>query len=789
MRLRAAPPPARGVVYRLSATVRSVLLLTAAALLTTAVLFPELVLGRGLPLSNEYGLSDLLDVNLPLRAWTAAQLRSGHLPVWCPGAFGGAPLFSIPEAVPAYPFSTLFYLAFSPVRATAWSLLLHLVLAGTGAGMLVRRLGASKGGQVLAAAVTAGGLWLPEHFRQMNLLQAAAWVPWAWLAVERWLEEPSWCRAAQLGLCGGMLALAGHAQILHHAVVALGLWTVYRLLTGPVAFRRGGSDLLRRGATLLLAAGLALLIAAPALLPVAELAGMAIRGDNARFQRLFPSHPRFLLTLLHPGLCGDPTHGPLGHGVIWWEEALYVGLAPLVLAAGWLALGWRRADERGRWGGLVLVGGAGLTLAYAHALGPLALIARLVPGGGQFRFPERYLWFTTLALIAAAALGWTEIEHRISRRAAAAARVRRWGPVLVFLLAVIDLRLTVVPLCPVADPAPQLARPAVLDVPDVARVPPGVERWSQRFATYTRRRLSRAAMVAARGWTGPQEPYGAMRAGMVGEYGMLWGWSTIQGYLGVVPRWAALATADQQTMGVAAELEDRDGNPLPPDRLRLWAAWTGILGARWVASAVPLRHPSLRPAGVAHTPMGWDLHVYENRLWAGPAWIGHRVAVIPEERQLLRYLAFRPPSEDRTVVVQAPLPGPAEPLPPGARSSLTLRGDLTAGRLHLSGEAGAPGVAVLCLNWHPRWRVERDGRPLPTARVNLTQVGVPVARGPVQLELHFDDRLEKCCLIACLLGLISTAALLLAACRRPPAPGLQDPHAPSQPEPAAAGNR
>lgn len=760
--LSSAPP------VRTMSVWRTLLLLAGASLLTVAVLFPSMLLGRGLPLSNEYGLSDLFDVNLPLRAWTAAQLRAGHFPVWYPGAYGGIPLFSLPEAAPAYPFSTLFYLLFPPVAATAWSLVAHLMLAGVGAGLVARRLGASLSGQVLAAVVISGGLWLPEHARQLNLVHAAAWVPWLWLALERWLRAPTLREGAILGLVGGLLGLAGHAQILHHSIIALGVWALYRL----IVLHRGGhatrAELLHRAGTLALAAVVGLLIAAPALLPVAELAGMATRADNAGFQRRFPPHPGFLATLLRPMLFGDPTLGPLAEGLVWWEEALYVGLLPLVLAVGWLALAGRNRRQRRVWIGLIVLSVIALLLAYAPAWAPAGGVARLLPGASQFRFSQRYLWFVTLVFAVGAGLGLTALERWIAQRAQAGTqRWMRWAPALVLLLTVADLRLTIPRVCPVGDPSPQIARSAVLDLPALAGEPEA-GRWSERFATYSRRRLTQDAVYAAHAWSGPQEPYGAMRAGMIGQYPSLWGWGNIQGYLGLTPRWAALATSDQHVSGIAWNLEDPEGKPLPEERLGLWLGWTGTLGARWITSAVPLKHPLLRAAGAAPTPSGSSAYLYENRAWTGAAWIAHGGAVAPVERDLLRYLAFRGPAQNRLMALQAPIPEPIQPLPSGAQSTLNVSGDPATGRLHVSGSAGAAGLAIINMDWHPRWRALRSGREIRSYRVNLAQVGVPVQAGAVEFDLRFDDRLERGCVAACLVGLLlGLGTPLLARKTRP----------------------
>ncbi len=200
------------------------------ALAAVACVYPGLMLGREIPISNEgFALSDLLDVNMPLRVWGARSLAHGHLPLWYPGCAGGMPLAAIPEAAPYDPPSTLFYMMLPPGPATAYTIVLHLVLAGVGAAMLTRHWGAKPAGQALAALLLSVGLHLPAHMRQLNVLQAEAWIPWAWLFWDRLFLGPSRRNAAGLGLSLGLLGLAGHPEILHHTLVVLGFWTLIRL--------------------------------------------------------------------------------------------------------------------------------------------------------------------------------------------------------------------------------------------------------------------------------------------------------------------------------------------------------------------------------------------------------------------------------------------------------------------------------------------------------------------------------------------------------------------------------
>lgn len=760
------------------------------------LVFPGLVIGTSIPISNELTMSDLLDVGMPLQSFAARTLAGGRLPLWYPGCYGGLPLASIPEAVPYYPFAIPFYMVFPLTRACAWILAFHLLLAGVGAGLLAGRLGASLPGQALTALATGLGLWLPNHFRQTNMMFAAAWVPWVWLALERWLERPTVRRATVLGLAGGAQALGGHLQILHNTAVLLGLWTLARLafMHGPLWPGNAGSPAaetgkalesaepsvpaeasqparprsegarmwLRRLTGLALAAALTIAISGPHLFPVAEMARLSQR------ERLLAQHssqpprpdPAFLLTLIVPFRYGSPVTGDVSKGIVHVGPAQYIGLLPLLLAVGMLGLGWRKRDARHIWGLLTFFLLASLWLACAQCWDITAWTLRLVPGMSRFRFPFRALWFTSLALALAGGLGLTwalgYLDRRYGRRAR---RPLLLVAVAVPLIALVDMAATVRFFCPVRRPGALLEEPMSGRMLREAGADPTA--FGERVALRGNLRvLSSKAFIAARGWSGQTTPYVELRQLLHQQHASLWGWQTVLGYIALAPSWTRDAIGDNYQPGMYLGLDPAFNPGSDKASLDRWADWAGLIGGRWVLAAEAINHESLSPIG-ALKGQTLNCFLYENKRWAGPARIYHRAASGVEKEA--SYL-FHQSADFQSEVVIAESRPEAERMaapPPGSEETLDVK-SARPERIQVHCCLAAPGIVLLNQGYHPRWRFRIDGgnwqKPV---RVNLCQTAFFVGPGEHRVELRFDGRLEKISLAVALLTLLACGVVLV----------------------------
>lgn len=361
----------------------------------------------------------------PWRLQAARAVRAGRVPLWNPYQFGfagGTPLLANSQSAPLYPPNVLFYLL-GPRHVWAafgLSAALHLLIAATGMYRFLRgvirvgRLPALLG----ATTWTLSGpvvTWLALP----TFLGVSCWLPWLLLLVRR-AHERAGTRDGRLAALGagtvaGTLLLAGHLQVAFYCLLAAGAYAAW---LGVRGWRAERVRPVRWLAAVAGAGALAACLCAPQLLPTLELSRVSHRtggaseaGYAAYSDTALPA--RNLVTLLAPGFFGDPNAGTYWNlvgqtrsPVNYAELALYVGVAPLLLAAYALALpGWRRAsdlflEDRPFFAALAL-------LALLMALG--TTVNRVfyfgVPGFAQTGSPARSLLLLAFSLSLLAGMG------------------------------------------------------------------------------------------------------------------------------------------------------------------------------------------------------------------------------------------------------------------------------------------------------------------------------------------------------------------------------------------------
>ena len=364
---------------------------------------------------------DLASFLYPIYAFAQRSLHAGHLPLWNPHLYLGAPHVADVQAGWLYP-PTLLTLLLTPTLTYRHLELLsiaHFFWAGAGMFFLLRSLLTSPGAASEQApaglawwAALAGSLAfmfsdpLLTHFGNYNLLAAASWLPWVLWAfraqstqvdfapVAATFSRPA-SRPLLTGLCLGLAALAGHPQtvlIITLALVALALLEIYFT---PSPRRTPALALTGR---LLITLALAFLLAAPVLLPAALHTPFTQRAAFSYGQASqFSLSPSQWIGLVVPAFFG---RGPQLHWGPWDRvEVGYLGILPLALALLAVLL----HPDRRVWRWLALVG-VGMALALGFYSLPHGWLT-LLPGFAQMRAPARFLLLTDLGLAVLAAFG------------------------------------------------------------------------------------------------------------------------------------------------------------------------------------------------------------------------------------------------------------------------------------------------------------------------------------------------------------------------------------------------
>ena len=363
----------------------------------------------------------------PWHVYAWETLKSGHLPLWNPLSGLGAPLIANYQSAFFYPPNWIYFLLawMGGEAAMAWGMGLlaaaHLSLAGVGMVRLARELGLTPTAQTVSGLAfgLSGYLVTRSHFLSINAV--VAWLPWILWAVYRLINSTSFRqtleRALSVTFFLSLLLLAGHAQTAWYTLLLAGMWVIFwgwnhtsRVTPRVLRFK----FLFRAVLLFALASLLAATLAAIQLLPTAELLSHSQRANGAEydFVMTYSFWPWRFLGLLAPGLFGSPVTGDYwGYGN-FWEDAIYIGLLPLILA---LRAIFTKKSSTSK---LPLSFFRFLTsltaLSFLLALGQntpiFPFLYRFIPTFDLFQAPTRYSIWAVFALALLAGMGaetWT----------------------------------------------------------------------------------------------------------------------------------------------------------------------------------------------------------------------------------------------------------------------------------------------------------------------------------------------------------------------------------------------
>ncbi len=351
----------------------------------------------------------------PLFEWASQQLRNGEFPLWCPQILGGYPIFADSELGLASPAVLLAMLALPSDIAFVMLRLVFVGVAAVGAYGLARAWNLTRAAAVIAGLTFSLGSFLPAHIQHENVVRTAAWLPVILACIERALRSRTHARRRWV-LSGaasmGFAALGLHPEILLVnllTAVAYGVLRSWSPFKDPRYFVRTS---IRNVVIIGTVALTGLALAAVQLVPLAELGPLSARAGVFPYQDVAGQTftPFGLVQLLLPYVFRGPDHQQWG---LWthWESYLYVGLAPLVLAA--IAVWHARHHRIWLW---VVLGLFGLTIALGR-YSPVDVFGLLwrTPGLGWLRAPGRFELVVVLALSMLAAHGMTVLQARARR--------------------------------------------------------------------------------------------------------------------------------------------------------------------------------------------------------------------------------------------------------------------------------------------------------------------------------------------------------------------------------------
>lgn len=377
-----------------------------------------------------WGLPALQFVPWWVQAWTSIQ--EGSLPLWNPLVGMGAPLLANYQLAFFYPPNWL-YLAAAAVGGTAgiaWiqapSVALHLVWAGLGMACLVRELKLNRLAQVSAGLAfgLSGYLVARGWFLSMNV--TLAWLPWILYAttlfardVVRTTHGRDQVRSIlRLAMVLALQLLGGHAQIAWYSILLATVWFAYWVFEYG---KQEDSDIriieeknsktvsiyVKASLIFAMTGVIALVLSAIQLIPTAEYLLQSSRAYEVDFEQamVYSFWPWRLLGLVTPGFFGNPSYGDYWGYATFWEDALYIGLAPFLLAIR-VIFSRKLSKQMGRLRILlVTIIVVSLTLAFGTFTPIYKVLYEYVPTFGMFQSPARWAILAVISISLLAAIG------------------------------------------------------------------------------------------------------------------------------------------------------------------------------------------------------------------------------------------------------------------------------------------------------------------------------------------------------------------------------------------------
>jgi len=335
-------------------------------------------------------------------------LEKGTYPLWNPYIFCGMPSYPTQAYTPfVYPVSFITHVlhAYLHFPEMTW-LLVHYLLAGAGAFLLLRSLGAGAAVSLLCGAmfmIMPNYIAIGAHGHGSQAC-STAYMPFALLfALNIMRGRKRIVMASLLAIALGFQMLRGHIQISYYTYLLIGFLFIYQSVA--LLRRREYSAVAANTAFFAAAFIVALGIASVLVIPVREYSALSIRGGEGGgldygYATGWSLHPKEVLTFVFPWAFGFGK-GTYTGAMPFTDYPNYLGITTVLFSILALVL----AKSRWKWfllsaALLATVIGFGKFLPVLY--GPMF---KLLPYFNKFRVPVMVLIVQQLALVALMGLG------------------------------------------------------------------------------------------------------------------------------------------------------------------------------------------------------------------------------------------------------------------------------------------------------------------------------------------------------------------------------------------------
>ncbi|MDD2653936.1 MAG: hypothetical protein PHI86_02355, partial [Candidatus Omnitrophica bacterium] len=342
----------------------------------------EILVGSSLP--------DAVDLFIA-HSLSADSLKNLTIPFWNPYVLCGLPALAEPHHAIFYPLNLIFLIV--PINiAYNYSVLLHLILAGIFMYAFARTIQIDASGSLCAAISFVFSSIFSLHIfaGHLNNILTITWLPLIFLFIEKYFKTKNSLYAILCGITLSLQIFSGHLQYVTYTVLASGLFLLFKFIKHP----KERPGVIKIGLYIII---LGIALSAAQLLPTLEFSRYSTRATNDyAFASSLSFPPENLITIIIPEFFGNALNASYEYWGRWyfWEECIYVGILPLILAI--IALKLCKKNEYINFFSLLAL--LSLVAALGYYIPTLRNILRFIPIFTMFRAHSKFIFLTVFSL-------------------------------------------------------------------------------------------------------------------------------------------------------------------------------------------------------------------------------------------------------------------------------------------------------------------------------------------------------------------------------------------------------
>ena len=368
-------------------------------------------------ITPEFNMSDITDLNIPIKSILWHAYRLGEIPLWEKSIGTGFPLFAETQIGYFFIPNILIYSIFPFDLAFNLGYVTALFMTASGFYVYMRLKRFKPLISFFAGFTFAFSGFYMGHLNQYNMLQAASLLPWLLVIFELIRLKITLPRILVFSIVLSQQIFAGHAQITFITLCTIAASYTIDLIFPFKWARQHVKTIIVLTVILLIGIVIASALSAVLLLPTIELTKIVSRPQNWDLSHAtFYSFPfKQFLGYLSPFIFGSPRLGTFSpqdqfNGLLFWENVAYIGIIPFFLSVVF----WVRNIKLRK----IIVFSTFIAIFAILMLGKFSPVNFIFsfPQLNVFRVTSRFILPVTLGVVTIFAFALKDFETRLKKQ-------------------------------------------------------------------------------------------------------------------------------------------------------------------------------------------------------------------------------------------------------------------------------------------------------------------------------------------------------------------------------------